>query len=139
MEVRVITPVTYSECAAPIVEAKKAVGSIQMCADFSTRLNRALEDHQYSPPVPGDIFILYGSTCFAKLDLTEAYLQVEVSTASSGLLTNTHHGLIHTVFGVKTAPAIFRQIDTMLTGVEGAAVYLDDILVVGRLKQELTE
>ena len=29
--------------------------------------------------------------------------------------------------------------DTMLTGVEGAAAYLDDIIVVGQSKQDLTE
>ena len=29
--------------------------------------------------------------------------------------------------------------DTMLTGVEGAAAYIDNIIVVGRLKEELLE
>ena len=109
------------------------------------RFNAALEDHQYQPPIPEDIFtILNGGTCFAKLDLTEAYLKVEVSAASRELLTiNTHHGLFQYTrlpFGVKTAPTIFQQImDTMLTGVEGAAAYLDDIIVVGQSKQDLTE
>ena len=86
---------------------KKADVSIQVCADFSTAV---LEDHQYSLPV--DIFsTLNGSTCFAKLDITEAYLQVKVSATSRELLTiNTHHGLFQyrwLLFMVKTALAIF--------------------------------
>lgn len=43
-------------------------------------------------------------------------------------------------FRVKTAQAIFQQImDTMLTGVDGASVYIDNIIVVGQSSNELTE
>ena len=142
-EMKVIIPVTYSRWAAPIVVVKN--DSIWLCADFSTGLNTALEDHQYPSPTPDDLYtILNGGTCFAKLDLTEAYLQVEVAATSRELLTiNTHRGLFQFTrlpFGVKTAPAIFQQImDTMLTGMEGTAAYLDDIIIVGQSNQELME
>ena len=136
---------TYSRWAAPIVVVKKADGSIRLCADFSTGLNAALEDHQYPLPTPDDFYTIFNcGTCFAKLDLTEAYLQVEVAATSRKLLTiNIHRGLFQFTrlpLGVKTAPAIFQQImDTMLTGVEGTAAYLDDIIIVGQSNQELTE
>ena len=119
--------------------------SVPLCTDFSTGLNRVLEDHPYLLPVPDHIFsILNGGTYFAEIDFTEAYLQVKVSKAFRELLTvNTHRGLFQFTrlpFGVKRAPAIFQLImDTMLTGVEGAAAYLDDIIVAGKLKQELIE
>ena len=110
---------------------------------FGCVLISQLEDHQYPLPVTEDIFTrLNGSTCFAKLDITEAYLQVEVSATSKELLTiNIHRGLSqYRRFGVKTAPAIFQQImDTMLTGVEGAAAHIDEIIVVGRSKEKLSE
>ena len=137
-ERKVITPVAYTLWAAPIVVVKKADSSIRLCADFSTGLNAELEDHQYPLPVLEDIFTtLNGDTCFAKLDLTEAYLQVEVSPTSWELLTiNTHRGLFQyrrLPVGIKTAPGIFQLImDTMLTGVEGAVAWIDDIIVVGR-------
>ena len=94
-EMKVIPPVTYSQWAAPTVIVKKADDSIQLCVDFSTSLDAALEDHEYPLPIPEDIFsILNVGTCFAKLDLTEAYLQVEFSVASRELLTiNKHCGL----------------------------------------------
>ncbi|CAH8535475.1 unnamed protein product [Dicrocoelium dendriticum] len=139
----VIYAVNYSSWAAPIVVVKKPNGQIRICADFSTGLNEALNTHQYPLPVPDDLFSkLNGGQCFAKLDLSDAYLQIEVDEASRELLTiNTHRGLYqyHRLpFGVKSAPAIFQQImDTMLTDVDGAAAYLDDIIVVGTNPDDL--
>ena len=82
-----ITPVKYSRWTAPIVVVKKADGPIRSCAVFLTGLN-AILDHQYPMPIPEDIFTtLNAGTCFAILDLTEAYLQVEVSANSKEVQT----------------------------------------------------
>ncbi|CAH8498480.1 unnamed protein product [Schistosoma intercalatum] len=141
----VIRPVNYSAWAAPIVVIKKANGTIRICADFSTGLNAALDVYQYPLPVPEDLFAkLNGGTCFAKIDFSDAYLQVEVDEDSRELLTiNTHRGLFQYTrlpFGIKTAPAIFQQImDTMLTGIPGTAAYLDDIIVMGSTDSELSD
>ncbi|CAH8452171.1 unnamed protein product [Schistosoma rodhaini] len=141
----VITPVSYSAWAAPIVVIKKANGTLRICADFSTGLNAALEQHHYPLPVPADLFtMLNGGKFFAKLDLADAYLQVEVDEASKELLTiNTHRGLFQynrLPFGVKTAPSIFQQLmDTILSGIPGVAAYLDDILIVAATLEQLHE
>ncbi|CAH8585986.1 unnamed protein product [Schistosoma intercalatum] len=133
----VIEPVNFSEWAAPIVVVKKTNGSVRLCADYSTGLNEALETHQYPLPLPEDLFAkLNGGKLFAKLDLSEAYLQIPVADESTNLLTiNTHKGLFRCnrlPFGVKTAPSIFQQImDTVLQDVSGAAAYLDDIIIMG--------
>ncbi|CAH8550749.1 unnamed protein product [Dicrocoelium dendriticum] len=139
----VITPVNYSAWAAPIVVVKKPNKQLRICADFSTGLNAALDNHQYPLPVPEDIFAkLNGGTCFANLDLSDVYLQVEVAEDSRELLTiNTHRGLLQynrLPFGVKSAPSIFQQLmDTTLAGITGAAAYLDDIIVMGHTQSDL--
>uniref|UniRef100_A0A5S6QNW5 Reverse transcriptase domain-containing protein n=1 Tax=Trichuris muris TaxID=70415 RepID=A0A5S6QNW5_TRIMR len=109
----IISKIDYSNWAAPIVAVKKANGTVRLCADFSTGLNEALEHHQYPLPLPEDIFAtLNGGQYFSKIDLADAYLQVEVDEKSKELLTiNTHRGLYRynrLPFVVKSAPAIFQ-------------------------------
>ena len=111
----VIQPVSYAKWAAPIVVVRKQNGTVRLCADFSTGLNASLEDNHHPLPVAEDIFAtLNGGKFFAKLDLSDAYLQVEVEPESREFLTiSTHRGLYQFTrlpFGVKTAEAIFQSI-----------------------------
>ncbi|EYC28569.1 hypothetical protein Y032_0007g3292 [Ancylostoma ceylanicum] len=138
----VLSPIDHSEWAAPIVAVQKKNGSIRLCADYSTGLNDALEQHQHPLPTPDDIFAkLNGGRYFSQLDLAEAYLQLEMDEDSRPLLTiNTHRGLYRLnrlPFGVKPAPGIFQQyIDALIAGLDGTAAYLDDIIVTGRTIDE---
>ncbi|MGX9987631.1 reverse transcriptase family protein, partial [Soonwooa purpurea] len=131
----ILTPIDYSEWAAPTVYVKKKSKDIRVCADFSTGLNAALKDHHYPLPSPEEVFTkLNGGRIFSKIDLSEAYLQIPVEEESSKLLCiTTHKGLFkfnRLAFGIKVAPAIFQQIiDTLLSGLDFSIGYLDDILM----------
>ncbi|KIH67346.1 integrase core domain protein [Ancylostoma duodenale] len=144
LEMNVITPVTHSEWAAPIVCVRKSNGKLRMCADFSTGLNKALESFDYPLPVPEDIFArLNGRAVFSQIGLSDAYL-IELSDKSKKMVViNTHRGLFQNnrlTFGIKTAPSIFQQVmNKMVAGLRGVATYLDDILVCGRTEQEHME
>ena len=74
------------------------------------------------------IFLLFaklnGDKVFSKIDLSDAYLQMEVD--DKVLTINTHKVCTR----LKVAPSLFQQVmDTMLAGLDFAIVYLDDILI----------
>ena len=92
---------------------------------------------QYPLPKLDDHFAtLAGGKKFTKLDLSQAYQQLELDEDSSQYVTvNTHRGLYRFTrlpFGVASAPALFQQLmDTMLQGIPHVICYIDDILVTG--------
>ncbi|XP_055699110.1 uncharacterized protein K02A2.6-like [Phlebotomus papatasi] len=132
---KIITPVDYSEYAAPIVIVRKPNGSIRICADYSTGLNSILETHHYPIPTPERIFAsLSSSKIFSKVDLSDAYLQIEMDDESRRMLSiSTHRGIFEfnrLCPGVKSAPGIFQQtLDTVLAGIPSVFAYFDDVLV----------
>ena len=82
-----------------------------------------------------------GGTLYTKLDLSHAYLQLQLDeSAKDYLVINTHKGLYEYTrlpFGVSSAPAIFqRTMENILQGIEHTAVYIDDILITGRSEEE---
>lgn len=75
----VLEPTNYSIWGTPIVVVRKANSKVHICADYSTGLNNALDSHQYPLPIPVDLFAkLNGGTCFAKIDLLDAFLQIHL-------------------------------------------------------------
>ncbi|XP_055633494.1 uncharacterized protein K02A2.6-like [Toxorhynchites rutilus septentrionalis] len=138
----IISPVDYSDWAAPIVAVQKPGGKVRICADYSTGLNSMLEAHNFPLPTPDDIFSkLAGSKAFSIIDLSDAYLQVEVDDASKRLLTiNTHRGLFNfnrLAPGVKSAPGAFQQLmHTMIAGISGVEVFLDDFIIFSKNEEQ---
>ena len=133
----IIEKVSHSEWAAPIVAVPKKDGRFRICGDYKVTVNQALSVEQYPLPKPEDLFAtLAGGKVFSKLDLSQAYLQVQLDEKSTPYVTiNTHQGLYrHTrlPFGVASAPALFQKMmDTVLQGIPGVICYIDDILVSG--------
>ena len=82
----------YSKWAAPIVPVVKTDGNIRICGDFRVTVNGVLQDVTYPLPKIEDIFTrLPGGQHFTNIDLTQAYLQMEVDEESKKYLTvNTH-------------------------------------------------
>ena len=78
-----------------------------------------------------------GGKHFSKLDLRQAYDQMEVTEESKKYLTiNMHKGLFQynrLVFGVTSCPAIWqRAIDQVLQGVPDTQCSLDDMIITGK-------
>ena len=138
----IISPVTFSKWAAPIVPVLKRDGKIRICGDYKLTVNQATKTDPYPLPRIEDIFAsLSKGKSFTKLDLTHAYQQIPLSDEAKELTTiNTHKGLYQynrLPFGVSSAPAIFqRTMDSLLQGLPNVCVYLDDLLITGQSDEE---
>ncbi len=120
----------------------KKDGSIRVCGDYKLTVNLAAIVDCYPLPKIDDIFAsLAGGKTFTKLDLAHAYNQIELDDEAKRLMTiNTSKGLYQynrLPFGVASAPAMFqRTMETVLQGIPGVSVYIDDILVSGKTDDE---
>lgn len=136
----ILSKVEWSEWSTPVVPVMKKgkAEKVRICGDFKVSINPVLHTVQYPLPRIEDIFAsLSGGERFTKIDLAQAYLQMEVEDSSKKYLTiNTHKGLYQynrLVFGIASAPAIWqRAMDQVLQGIPGTQCYLDDIIVTGK-------
>ncbi len=110
----VITPVQFSDWAAPIVPVIKSDGSIRICGDYSVTVNAVSKLDSYPLPRVDDLFTaMSGGKLFTKLDLSHAYQQLPLAEESKKYTTiNTTKGLFQyerLPFGISSAPAIFQR------------------------------
>ncbi|XP_064477677.1 uncharacterized protein K02A2.6-like [Ornithodoros turicata] len=141
----ILTEVNVSEWATPIVHVVKPNGTVRICGDFKRTINQHLVVDQYPLPVVEDIFArLSGGQKYTKIDLRQAFLQMEVHERSKHLQTiNTEKELFRynrMVFGIAPAPAIWqRTIEQVLQGVPMTHATQDDILVSGTTEDDHLE
>ena len=115
LEQNIIEPVPFSDWAAPIVPVLKSDKSIRICGDFKLTVNRVSKLDRYPIPKIADLFTeLSGGTTFTKLDMSQAYQQLELDDQSkSYAVINTHRGLFRynrLPFGISSAPGIFNAL-----------------------------
>ena len=134
----ILTPVQFADWAAPIVPVLKSdKQSIRICGDFKRTVNQASKVDKYPIPKIEDLFTsLAGGKAFTTLDMSQAYQQLLLDEPSKKLVViNTPRGLFQynrLPFGIASAPGIFQRVmDSLLQGIPGVIVYLDNILVTG--------
>ena len=133
----IIRSVTHSEWASPIVIVPKPDGRIRLCGDYKRTVNLVIMNDIYLQPTPDELFAkMQGGKRFSKIDLTKAYLQVELNEESKKyLVINTMKGLQEITrmpYGVKPASGIFQRfIENALKGIPFTGVKIDDIIVSG--------
>ena len=133
----IISPVDFSEWAAPIVPVVKTDGTVRICGDYKCTVNQVSKLDNYPIPKTEDLLAsLGGGEKFTKLDMSQAYQQLKLDEESKKFTTiNTHKGLFQynrLPFGVSSSPGIFqRAIENLLQGIPHVIVRMDDILVSG--------
>ncbi|XP_055692263.1 uncharacterized protein K02A2.6-like [Lutzomyia longipalpis] len=137
--------VNQSRWATPVVAIPKAAGNVRLCGDYSVTLNPNLIVDKHPLPTVEELFAdMAGGDKFSKLDLSQAYMQLEVREEDRELLTiNTHKGLYQPtrlMYGVASAVAIWQRImESMLQDIPGVKVFLDDIRITGKNNAEHLE
>nr|CAI5842820.1 unnamed protein product [Callosobruchus analis] len=137
----VLEKVDMSEWATPIVPVVKSNGKVRLCGDFKVTLNPEILVDDHPLPTIDEIFAkMAGGVKFSKIDLSKAYLHLEVKPEHRHLLTlNTHKGLYRStclMFGIASAPAIWQRImEQILQGIPGVVIFQDDINVTGPDKE----
>lgn len=142
VQAAIIKPIPTSDWAAPIVVVPKPDGKVRICGDFKVTINPQLCIEQYPLPRTEELFQkLQNGKHFTKIDLSDAYLQIELDEEAKKLaVINTQHGLFQyqrLAFGIASAPAIFqRYIEQLIGGLDNCACFLDDIIVTGSNDEE---
>ena len=97
-------------------------GTIGICGDLKVTINSVSQVGTYPLPRVEKLFsALNGGRYFSKLDMSQAYLQLELENDSKQYITvSTHKGLFQynrLPFGVSSTPSIFRRYtETLLQG-----------------------
>ncbi|VDP90531.1 unnamed protein product [Echinostoma caproni] len=142
----ILTRVTSSAWATPIVIATESGDKTpRFCGDYRLTLKPRLRKCATTTMEPEDFMkASHGSTCFSKIDLADAYLQIPLDPACRQFTTiNTSWGLYQCnffPFVLHTSSGIFQvATDEVIHGLDGVLAYQDDIIIFGATKAEHDE
>ncbi|XP_050548981.1 uncharacterized protein K02A2.6-like [Daktulosphaira vitifoliae] len=138
---KVTKPTSWVSSIVLVVKKNK---KLRICLD-PRNLNKAIKRSHY--PLPNFEVIktqLSQANFFSTLDANSGFWMIPLDEESSNLCTfNTPFGrykFCRLPYGLNCAPEIFHRIMTeMFSDIEGAIVYIDDIIVMGSTKEEHDE
>ena len=128
--------------SSPVVWQGKMSGELRVCVDLNVHINGKVMDEDYPIPDMETIFYkLHGSSYFGKIDLSDAYYQIELDEEAKDVCTiNTSQGLFKMCRppqGLKNSFSIFQNcIESTLKGIKGVVIFQDDLLVYVNTKEQ---
>lgn len=135
--------VDNNKWGTPLVPVLKGNGTIRICGDYKTTINKYLKDVKHPLPRIEEMFVtLQGGKTFSKINLKNAYNQLLDDETSKLLTWSTHKGkyLVKPLpYGTKPACAVFQKIiEKVLLGLNGTMNFLYDVIVTGATDKEHT-
>ncbi|CAK1595187.1 unnamed protein product [Parnassius mnemosyne] len=130
-----------SSWVSPIVPILKDNGDIRLCVDMRRANTAILRENHTLPSMDHLLPKIRKAKYFSKLDIKNAFHQVELHPNSRYLTTFvTSSGLYRykrLMFGVSCAPELFQKIlEKMIIKCEGVINFIDDILIWGSSGEE---
>ena len=128
--------------ASPVVWQRKKSGELRLCVDLKVHINVKVMDEDYQIPEKEAIFHnLHGASYFGKIDLSDAYYQIELDEEAKDICTiNTSQGLFKMCRlpqWLKNSSSIFQIcIESILKGIKGVVIFQDDVLVQWTTKEQ---
>ncbi|XP_055918533.1 uncharacterized protein K02A2.6-like [Eupeodes corollae] len=138
----ILSWVQRTQWAAPVVViVEKANGGIRICGDFKTTVNPQIVCNRHPLPRPRDLFHkLRGGKVFSKIDLSEAYLQIELDESSRDyVVINTPFGLLRfkrLPYGISSARGEFQGVMGQIFADLPVGIYIDDMVIAGTSEEE---
>ena len=132
---------TPTEWVSPVVIVPKQNNNIRLCVDMRVA-NTAIKRTRHPIPTLESVSMeLNGASFFSKLDLCQAYHQLELSPESRNITTFcTHLGLFRYKrlnYGTNAAAELFQHtLQQTLQGIKGVKNIADDIIVFGNTREE---
>ncbi|XP_024875933.1 uncharacterized protein LOC112457238 [Temnothorax curvispinosus] len=142
VEQGMLTPVNQSDWATPALFVRKPNGTIRVVGDYKVTVNPYIRESEYQiPTVEEAMTSLNGGKIFSQIDLKNAYKQLRVDEKTAKIFTiSTPHRLFNVIVlvdGLNIAPRIFQKfMVSRLQGISGILIYLDNIKIQGRNKEE---
>ena len=124
-----------------MVIVEKSNGKLRICLDPKDLNKQVKREHYQLPTVDELTSELAGAQYFSVLDASSGFWQIPLDDQSSDLCCfNTPFGrykFLRLPFGLHSAPEVFHKtMCPILEGIPGCQVYIDDILVWGKTKEE---
>ena len=123
---------------SPIVVTPKKDGGIRLCVDMR-EANQASERERHTMPTLQDFKAeVNGAKLFSKIDLKQAYHQLELHPDSRFITTfSTHEGLFQYKrlnYGTNSAAEIFQNVlQQNLSDIRGVKNLVNDIIIHGKI------
>ena len=132
---------SHSSWSAPVVIVPKSNGEKRLCVDFRA-LNKITRTYIWPMPRAEDIFAKLGKAkYFTTLDLRAGYHHIALTKDSikkTGFCVPFgKYEYLKVPFGLAQAPAYFQNLmNKVLTGLNFAIAYLDDIIIFSKTPEE---
>ena len=126
--------------ASPVVWQWKKNGAMRLCVDLKVHI-KVMDEYYPIADVKTIFHKLHGASYFGKIDLSDAYYEIELDEDSKEIYTiNTSQGLCNMcrlLQGLKNSSSFSQNcLESTIKGIKDAVIFQDNVLVYGKTKDQ---